>query len=429
MSRDVEERAITKCLEMGTLEPLIAGKITKEHFIDLEMREVFSVLLDQQTRFGSLPSVEVLQSHIAFEPVDCEDVLEALMDLMRETLVYNDMAQFQRKLQVEIAQNPDTRRVLFRAKEDLSKLVLKHADSSTDLDAVASSGSIATRYEKKKLAMADNGGVTGHPWMWDYMNEQTGGINKEDEFIVIYGQAKSYKTWVTLATLLHIHNTTGETPLFVTKEMSQEEVQDRVFCLFSGLDWGRLNGGKLLPEEESTFKIKLEEFRDCPPFHIVKINSMGMDAVAEYQAKIEEHNAKIAAFDGVYFLSQTAAWQEILQVTRAMRQLSLSLKLPMIAVTQGNKDGMAMYSSSFQQDATLMLACACPPENRAQREVMLSSPFARNAMLDPFTIHMRLGGDLSQKRVFYSGDAPDGGDGDDGGILPDGQTNDGDLAA
>ena len=424
MSRDVEERAITKCLELGSLEPLIAGKITKEHFIDLEMREVFSVLLDQQTRFGALPSVEVLQSHIAFEPVDCEDVLEALMDLMRETLVYNDMAQFQRKLQVEIAQNPDTRRVLFRAKDDLSKLVLKHADTSDDLDAIASSDSIMVRYEKKKLAVESNDGIIGHPWMWDYMNEQTGGINKEDEFIVVYGEAKSYKTWVTLATLVHVHKTTGEVPLFVTKEMSQEEVQDRAFCLFSGLDWARLSKGRLLPEEEMTFKLKLEEFKDCPPFHIVKVNSTGMDAVSEYQSKIEEHNARLAAFDGVYFLSQTGNWQEIMQVTRAMRQISLTLKIPMFAVTQGNAEGRAMYSKSFQQDATQMLCVSCPPENRAQREVLISSPFVRNAMPDPFTIHMRLGGDLSQKRVFYSGDAADGTDGDDGGILPDGQTND-----
>lgn len=57
MARDVEERAITKCLELGTLEPMIAGKITTAHFTDLEIREVFSVLFDQQTTFGALPSL------------------------------------------------------------------------------------------------------------------------------------------------------------------------------------------------------------------------------------------------------------------------------------------------------------------------------------------------------------------------------------
>lgn len=423
MSRDVEERFITKLLEAGTLEPAVAGKITKEHFTDLEMREVFAVLEDQYSRFAQLPSVEVLQAHIAFEPVDCDDVLESLMDIMRSTLVYNDMAVFMRKGQVELANDPDTRRVLFRMKDGIAKLVLKHADTSTDLDATANYISIMDRYEKKESAVAENNGITGHPWKWDYLNECTGGINKEDEFAVIFGQAKSYKTWVTLAQLMHIHDTTGDVPLFVTKEMSQTEVQDRAFCLFAGLDWGRFHGGKLLPEEKAILKIKLEEFRDTPPFHIVTIASMGLDAVAEFQAKIEEHDAKIAAFDGVYFLSATSAWQEILQITRAMRQLSLSLKLPMIAVTQGNKDGLAMYSSSFQQDATIMLNCSCPPENRAQREVLINSPFARNAQIDPFTINMRLAGDLSQKRVFYSGadgQTDDGGvDADDGNILND----------
>ena len=87
MSRDVEERFITKILECGTLEPAMTGKISKSHFTDLDMREVFSVLEDQYARFGSLPSVEVLQSLIQFDPVDCEDVLEALMDIMREKKV------------------------------------------------------------------------------------------------------------------------------------------------------------------------------------------------------------------------------------------------------------------------------------------------------------------------------------------------------
>ena len=422
MSRDVEERFITKILECGTLETAMAGKISKAHFTDLDMREVFSVLEDQYARFGSLPSVEVLQSLIQFDPVDCEDVLDALMDIMREKKVYDDMATLLRRTQVEMASAADTKKVLYHLKDEASRLVRLHADTSTDLDAVGSVNSIADRYAKKKMAMTMNNGVTGHPWPWEYLNEATGGINKEDEFIIIYGQAKSYKTWVTLKILQHIHETTGEVPLFVTKEMSQEEVQDRAFCLFSRLPWAGLNGGKLTPEEESIFKIKLEEFRDSPPFHIVKIDSMGMDAVAEYQSKIEEHGAKIAAFDGVYFLSQTAAWQEILQITRAMRQLSLSLKIPMIAVTQGNKDGLAMYSSSFQQDATFMLQSTCTPEHRAQREAMLNSPFARNAMVDEFTINMRLGGDLSQKRVFRSVE-PDAEGSDDGGILPDGEEN------
>ena len=420
MSRDVEERFITKLLECGTLEPARNGKITKAHFVDLEMREVYAVLEDQYARFNALPSVEVLQELIAFEPIDCDDVLDALMDIMREALMLNDMATLQMRLKLELGRNPDTRKILFKLKDEVTALVRKHADTSTDMDAVSTAFTIQERYERRKMAVAENNGITGHPWLWEYLNDTTGGINKEDDFVVVYGEAKSYKTWVTLAQLVHIHKTTGEVPLFVTQEMRQSEVQDRAFCLFSGLPWAGLNGGKLTAEEEQILKIKLEEFQDCPPFHIVEINSTGMDAVAEYQSKIEEHEAKIAAFDGVYFLSQTGSWQEIMMVTRAMRQLSLSLKVPMIAVTQGNSNGLAMYSKSFQQDATIMLCASCPPENRARREVLINVPFARNAMPDPFTINMRLGNDLSQKHVFLTDGAEPGSDGDDGGILDDG---------
>jgi hypothetical protein len=195
--------------------------------------------------------------------------------------------------------------------------------------------------------------------------------------------------------------------------------------MWARFQWGAYDRGKLAPEDEARLPRLYEEFRDAPPIKVASITSMGMDAVAEFRAKIEEHNAKLAVFDGIYLTVPDRNWQGLTQVTGGLRQVTLSTKVPTFVVTQTGPTGEVGYSRSFKQDCTGMMKIRCEPDNRTQREAQIEVPVARNSeVAAPFMIHTKPAWDFSQKRVFSEGadgDIKDDSEGDnpegEGGIV------------
>ena len=410
MARPVEERFITKLLEAGSWEPVTRYKITREHFTDDEMREVFLLMEGHTLRYGELPSLTLLQEKIPFEAIDCEDSLEPLAEELKKVLLYNDMAVFLRQVQVSLRDDPQE--ALLNAGQALARIRLRHTDVE-DMDATATAGTIEDRYFAK-LAAREEKGLIGLPWRWQYLNDVTGGI-RETDFIILFAQAKRYKSWTAIDLAVFIYMATGIRPLFFTKEMTREEIQDKAFATFAALPWGPFNSGKLSPEQMEVFHSRLADFKNSPPFHIAEIQSHGVTAVAEIRAKIEQHDAKLVIVDGVYFLSPTADWKELTQITRAMRQLNLEKKIPFIAVTQANGNDEAGYSSSFKQDATYMIRVKCEPEHRQNHEALLEFPYVRDHVLSPLLIHAKPGEGMTQKAMY--GEEAEGGS---AAMLPEG---------
>ena len=399
MSRQIEELFLTKMLESGNHEEAVINEgITREHFHDAEMREVFSAIVNHYERFGEYPSLTVLQSMIAtFEPVDSDDSLPAVADRMREVYTYNELSILLRRVQMEMAQDPLG--ALTMARDGVMELSSK-LTKVEDLDVSQAAESVLERYLAKKEARGESGtGLVGLPWLWDYVNDVTGGIQGSD-FIVMYAQAKSYKTWVLIATLIHIFRTTGKRIVMATREMTQEQVTDRVIAQYAGLSWAQFNNGRLPPEQEDRLREAIREFQTQPPFIIVEIQNNGMSGVSEFKAKCQQYGAEVAAFDGVYFLSPKSDWKELTECTRGIRRVSLELNIPVIAVTQANKDDQAGYSRSFQQDVTYLINIKCEQENRMHQEALVSFPFVRDHALDQVLIHAKPGEDFSQKRTF-----------------------------
>lgn len=395
MTRPVEERLLTKVLEAGSWEPVSQAKISKEHFSDSEMREVFAVMENHVLTYGELPSLELLNENIQFEPVDCEDSLAPLIDAVKEGLLYNDIAVFLRQMQAQLRDDPY--QALLLAGDALSRIRMRHSDVE-DMDASASADTIMERYQAKLQARAEKG-LIGLPWRWPYLNEVTGGIRSTD-FIILFAQAKRYKSWTAIDLAVYIYMTTGVQPLFFTKEMTKEEIQDKAFATFAGLPWGPFNSGRLDPEQMEILSTKLEEFKRSPPFHIAEIQATGVAAVSEIRAKIEQHRAKLVIVDGVYFLSPAADWKELTQITRAMRQLNLELQVPFIAVTQANGNDEAGYSSSFKQDATYLIRVKCEPEHKQNKEALLEFPYVRDHVIEPLLIHAKPGEGMTEKVRF-----------------------------
>ena len=402
MSNYTEELALTKILESGDPGVITTTRLTREHFTDPTLREAFSLVLNHVEQYGATPSVSFLQEMVEFSPVDSDDTLEMAASRLHDKLLDNDILTLMRKTQMTLTQGG--RRALSVLQSGAEILVQKHVPSedstlSDSLDTVMES------YRKRSAGSSGETGLIGKPWLWPSLNQATAGI-RDDDFIVIIGQAKSYKSWILLAELVHIYRTTGARVVLATKEMSKETVMDRLVCLYAGLPWGPFNSGRLSAEQEDRLVAAVEELRISPPVHVVEITGTGMDALAELRNKAKQYDAQVMAVDGFYFLCQKQGdWKELTELTRAARQLNLSLKIPFIVVHQANANNDAAYSRSFQQDVTYMVRITVENEHRQHREGFVDFPFVRDHRPEPLLVHTIPGENFGEKRAEGAGSA------------------------
>ena len=231
---------------------------------------------------------------------------------------------------------------------------------------------LLTKYEKVKNNLY---AFAKMPWPWDVMNEVTGGI-QEDDFIVLYGRPKSMKTWV-LVVLLAWAFVNEKTVLVYTKEMTPENIYQRVAATIAQLPYQELRNGKLMPHDEMTLMSLARMTQD----KFLKANLIcldgreagaGGDTVPWIQSKVEKYKPDIVFIDGMYLLSDTtngkkgptADWLRVTNISRAVRSMILHTRTPVIATMQanrgaakhadGNLDEIA-YADAVAQDATIAM--------------------------------------------------------------------------
>jgi hypothetical protein len=253
-----------------------------------------------------------------------------------------------------------------------------------DLFASAAVDGLLDRYMKVKN---NQFAFARMPWPWEIMNEVTGGI-QEDDFIVAFGRPKNMKTWVLVYILAWAY-INGKTALVYTKEMTPENIYQRVFACIARIPYQELRSGKLLPEDElsltSTASVIRDKYNNTSNIIVLDGRSVGAggDTVAWLQSKAEKYKPDIIFIDGMYLLSdagggkKTADWQRVTNISRAVRQMILHLRVPVVATMQANRaaaknsdanlDEIA-YADAIAQDATVIMRTI---ENKKDRKINL----------------------------------------------------------
>jgi hypothetical protein len=233
-------------------------------------------------------------------------------------------------------------------------------------------GRLVNRYEQRKN---DIYAFAKMPWPWDIMNECTGGI-QDDDFIVLYGRPKSMKTWV-LVVLLAWAFQNEKTVLIYTKEMTPDNIFQRIAATICQIPYQELRNGKLMPHDELLLMSLARMLQDkYMRANLVCLDGReagaGGDTVPWIQSKIEKYKPDLVFIDGMYLLSDvtngkkgpTADWLRVTNISRAVRSMILHTHTPVVATMQanrgaakhsdGNLDEIA-YADAVAQDATIAM--------------------------------------------------------------------------
>jgi replicative DNA helicase len=215
--------------------------------------------------------------------------------------------------------------------------------------------------------------VSVFPWPWPPLQEATLGVRSTD-YIIFYGRPKSMKSWILCYVAATIINASADYRLLIySKEMDADEIFERIGCLLAGVSYENFVGARLTPEERANFAIVLS-FLDCMRLQQVVVClsaqdvKQGQDTVAWLESKVEKYQPHAIFVDGMYLMSDASGSKKnnerVASVSRAMRQLVLRKKIPVIATVQANREAAkneeanteeVAFSDSLAQDATMLI--------------------------------------------------------------------------
>lgn len=198
-------------------------------------------------------------------------------------------------------------------------------------------------------------GMTGMPFPWERMNVDTGGIQPGD-FIMVWALPKSMKTWFGLIVAAHLFNA-GKRILVYSKEMRWDAIRTRINCLIAKVDYELYRKGQISPEMEESIKEVVNRTTE-PDFggELYFTDADRPDGSPggpnDIRRKIDLYKPHFVMLDSSYMLEMPDAksnaldWKVLSLVSRQLKQIAKSTKIPMLAILQENERAAMKYTKS-----------------------------------------------------------------------------------
>ncbi len=184
-----------------------------------------------------------------------------------------------------------------------------------------------------------SGGITGVQTGWPRFDAATGGYQDAD-LITWVGRPMMGKTYLMLYQALHAYES-GRSVLFVTAEMSTEQISRRLVAMRLGVDPTQLKNGTVSTYTERRIRALLTE---SVSLGNLRLMSVGMSAnTSTIDALSQELCPDIIFVDGGYLLRPTGVAYNATQndrvsgVFKDMKTLTLELNRPIVISTQFNR--------------------------------------------------------------------------------------------
>jgi len=202
---------------------------------------------------------------------------------------------------------------------------------------------------------------------------------RQNDLVTIGGRAGAKKTFLLcyLAILIEDYmfaNGIDGDILFITNEISDEEIIERQDCIRFKLPYDDFIKGQLSKRYIKTYQRGLEEIEERGSKMIVAYNSSSMTDIT---TKIDLYKPKIVMIDGSYLINpaEKEGWEKITRITRELKQINKLKNIPVINTTQltrsGGKNGKAThydaqeefaYANSYVQDSDLAIRSYQSPD-------------------------------------------------------------------
>lgn len=331
---------------------------------------VHNYISSHYRQYKQCPSREaVLKAFPGFEFGNYKEPLEFFIEALQDQ--YDKRVLDEGLQEVAEIYIKDTKGAKVLLRELLQELD-KSSKSHQDLDAANSALERIAWYEDRKA----NPGVYGIPSGWPTLDGQTLGW-QPGEFAVLVGEKWMGKSWIMIW-LAYKAALDGEKVLFITKEMTQEQVQRRFDAVWASVRFEGLRKGELTDIEEERFKEKLKELAESNIFF--RVARQGVYTIDDIQMKAVETDATIIFGDSIYLFNPSGKAQNNGEPARRMavsqrcKEVAQELQVPFIVSVQAGRSKTKKpqepdidnieWSNAFSQDADTVFYLERTPLDR-----------------------------------------------------------------
>lgn len=395
-----EMQLVCKIIAEGDLKRVIEWGITEDDFLSLEPKTIFKQLIAIYTNPET--SGSILGPRLAAEKfgqlnlsdIDIHTSMEHLCLEVRNRRLAKELKEGAQKVIESADVNP--LEALSHMQLTAGAVMRLDAGKQTDVDFSTGMDQFVDEYLK-----VQSGELTGKfRWPWGPLQDETGG-GQEDDYIVFYGRPKSMKSWV-LCFLIAWLVAEGVRILVYTKEMTTKNIYKRIGAFLAGVPYDDVRKGKLTAEQLEQI-IYWRDFAKslAGQNRLIVLSAKdvaGRDTVSWLRSKIEKYSPQVVFVDGLYLMSPenpkiTKTNERVESISRAMRQLILDTKIPVIATMQANRaaakhenaefDEIA-FSDALSQDCTMAIRTI---RNKHEPTVSLVFAGAREIQFAGMCIH------------------------------------------
>jgi len=374
MPANEELRLVAKIIDVGALRPVIDEGITLDNFLTLEGHPAFEYVWhywhDRKTN-GVVPTRELFETRNPTIVLPPEDrlPLDAVIKEFKNCYVTERLVKIGEEIIDYAVDDPD--RVLCTMMKEVAALT-RVRRVSQDLHLSESMQQAASDYEHRK----NMEGLPGIPYPWEELNNESGGM-LDGDYNVIFGRPKSMKTWVLLYIACHAYNYHNRRILIYTREMTPEQIRDRCACLLIDAPYSAYRKGVLnqypCPSGHGTLENRFYEIvESMTGDEKTCMLESGYDkgliitsdredpqggGVNGLRQKIEDHKPDLICVDGMYLMRndrenrRSIKWRDQYAISQDIRDVCLDFKRPLLATTQGNREGKDNFEEGTEDVA------------------------------------------------------------------------------
>lgn len=374
---DYERSLVTRIIQTGEIENVIARGIDEDHFADEECQEVYGYAIDHLKKYKTAPSMKAVKEQFpAFDPELSEESIDYLID-KHIVNVKRRMANDAILALAEAAEDDS------RAEEiDIEFLdIARQLATIVPTTAVARFSDMHKRIDQYKIDKKE-GNIWGIRMGIPALDEKTFGIQPH-ELIVCAGWQGTGKSTL----MQHIGFSgylQGKKILFVSLEMDRVPLLRKFDTMAVDMSYRELKGLSLPGEAQERWE-KWADDAESGRDHgkdIIIIDRIGSRTATGIYAETIRHKPDLVIVDYISLLEtgRTGAeqhWQKIGQISRELKLNAQTLGIPVVAAAQTNrdsvKDGVKLenlaFSSSIGMDSDIVLGLQQDEDMRAEEKM------------------------------------------------------------
>lgn len=324
-------RMLSAAIGAGAMHSVTA--LDRELFIGDEI-EVFEFIKGHARAYRELPQASTVRAETGIALPGAPEAVAYYENLLYERHEYNQLRNQFGPLR-EAMQQQDMASAADIV-STMSRVMRRRRSGGHEVMDIAEAG----RRSLERMAESRGyGGVSGVTSGWDGYDEITGGYQKAD-LISWVGRPSMGKTYVLLKQVAKMH-ADGESILFVTTEMGQEQIARRWSSISLGINPTVLKRNMLSTYMERRLR---SFYQDMLGAERLKIFSVGMNAkVNAVEAYMQEFGPSIVVIDGVYLMKPSemprngSKVDKVSGVFDEIKGLTLEADIPVVVSTQLNR--------------------------------------------------------------------------------------------